>query len=284
MGYAVRKRCPLDTKTLTTLNLYLFIPCLVFDGLSRRELQWTVFGHFALGAIFMLLAMTAILGLIARGRALTGPARSAFMMTMFMNLGNFGLPVCLFAFGEDGLALAVVAMVCGSFLQNSVGIYFAQRTHFSVAQAARRVFWFPMIYAFALALLCQRTGLKLPVTLSRAIGITADAAIPVQLMILGIQLAQTRLETSVNVFLAAGVRLCIAPLLAAVFARLIGMEGLAAKVFIVQMSGPVAVAMAAYGVQFNVAPRFLASVVSWTFLLSLATVSAVLFVLDKVSL
>jgi ABC-type transporter Mla maintaining outer membrane lipid asymmetry permease subunit MlaE len=42
--------------------------------------------------------------------------------------------------------------------------------------------------------------------------------------------------------------------------------------------------MAVYGVQFEVSPRFLASVVGWTFLLSIATVAIVLLILRHVPL
>lgn len=283
-AYGLRRRYPLDTKTLSSINIYLLIPALVFSSLSRSEIQWGVFGRYAIGALLMLLAMTALLSFIARRRKLTGAAASAFMMTMFMNLGNFGLPVCKFAFGDKGLALAVVVMVCGSFLQNSVGIYFALRSRYSIAKAFFQVFYFPMVYAFALALLCQRTGYQLPNPLLRAVDFTGDAAIPIQLIILGIQLAETRLDKSANIFLATAMRLAGGPLLALLLVYLLGLEGLAAQVFIVQMSGPVAVGMAAYGVQFDVAPRFLASAVCWSFLLSLFSVSMVLLALAKISL
>lgn len=278
-AYAVRRRNTLDARTLSTLNLYLLIPALVFSSVSRQTIPWDVFGRFAAGAVLMVLAMTALLGFVATRRGLSGADRSAFMMTMFMNLGNFGLPVSKFAFGEAGLAFAVVAMVCGSFLQNSVGIYFAQRSRHGARTAFLRVFQFPMVYAFVLALLCQRLNWHIPLPLERAIAITGDAAIPLQLILLGIQLAETRLDTGANVFVACGVRLLAGPLVAAVIACLIGFDGLPAKIFILQMSGPVAVGMGAYGVQFDIAPRFLASVVAWSFLLSFATVSALLFVL-----
>ena len=278
-GFALRRFRVLDTKTLSSLNIYLFIPALVFSSLSQREIEWSVFGRIAAACVCMVLAMWAFLGWIARGRGLEGQGRVAFLMTMFMNLGNFGLPVCKFAFGDEGLALGVVVMVCGSFLQNSVGLYFAHRGHRGVGSAFARVFCYPMVYAFVLALLCQRTGWQPPLAVSRAIAITGDAAIPMQLIILGVQLAETHLDTSVDVFLAAGVRLCGGPILALAVLSLVGLEGLVAKVFVLQMSGPVAVGMAVFGIQFDVAPRFLASAVSLSFLMSIFTVSAVLYFL-----
>jgi predicted permease len=226
--------------------------------------------------------MTILLEAISRFVRLDDARRGAFQMTQFMNLGNFGLPIALFAFGEEGLALAVIVMVCGSFFQNSLGIYFAQRSTHGAWNAFRRVFQFPMIYAFALALVSQRAGVVPVEPVRLAVDLVADAAVPIQLMILGIKLAETKLEMSPLVFGASALRLLGGPAIAVLIAWGLGLHGLTAKVFILQMSGPVAVGMAVYGVQFNVQPRFLASVVSWTFLLSMVTVAIVLYTLQHV--
>lgn len=281
-AYWVRRANPVDIRTLATLNLYLFVPALVFSSVSKRELEWGVLAQIGLASIVVLAGMTGILTLMGKWRGVDTEHRSAFLLTQFPNLGNFGLPVCLFAFGEPGFAIAIVVMVCGSFLQNSVGIYFAQRTRHPVGKAVFRVLQFPMIYAFVLALACQKLEWPFPTSLTRAIDLTAGAAIPIQLVILGAQLADTSLDTGTNVFLTAGTRLIAGPVLAALVAVCIGMDTLTAKVFITQLAGPVAVGMTTYGAKFDVAPRFLASVVAWSFLLSLVTVATVLFILSHV--
>lgn len=281
-GFALRRSTDLDAKTLSSLNIYLFLPALVYSQLSTADILWRDFGACALAVAAMTAAMTLLLESLARVMRLDQSRRGAFVMTQFMNLGNFGLPIAYFAFGDEGLALAVIVMVCGSFLQNSLGIYFAQRSTHGALKAFVRVFRFPLIYAFVLALVSQHTGIMPVEPLRRAFEIVADAAVPAQLMILGIKLAETRLEFGPLVVLASAVRLIVGPILAVLLAWLIGLDGLTAKVFILQMSGPVAVGMAVYGVQFNVQPRYLASVVSWTFLLSLLTVAAVLYTLQHV--
>lgn len=278
-AYLLRRKIALDVRTLSNLNLYILIPALVYSSISRQTINLAVFGRLAAGAVVMLVVMTLVLTWVGRRRGLSGQDLSAFTMTVFMNLGNFGLPVAKFAFGDEGLAIAVFVMVWGSFLQNSVGIYFAQRSHYGMREAALRVFRFPMIYAFALALLSRHFNLYLPEAVTRAIDISGEAAIPTQLMLLGIQLAETRLDTGKDVFIAAGLRLLAGPAVAALIVLALGMHGLSAKVFILQMSGPVAVGMSAYGVQFDISPRFLSSVVAWTFILSLLSVSAVLMLL-----
>lgn len=280
VAWLVRRRIPYDVKTLATLNLYVFIPALIFAHLSEQEVEWGLFGRVALGAVLLTATLSALLWVVARMRAMPRDLESAFLLTLFANLGNFGLPVVAFAFGkEEGLPYAVIVLVCGSFFQNSLGVFFAQRSEHSALHAFTRVFRFPMIYAFALALVFQRTGWSLPAIGDRAVQITADAAIAVQLMILGAKIAETRLQWGVDVFLAAFFRLVGGPAVAFGVAWLVGLEGLAFNVFVLQFSAPVAVGIAVYGVQFDVRPAYLASVVTWTFLLSLLTVSGVLSVL-----
>ncbi len=280
-GYGLRQYIELDGRTLSALNVYLLMPILVFDSLSEHRIEWGVYGRYVVASILMLTIMGCVLSLIARMRGMKGQMYSAFMMTLFMNLGNFGLPVSKFAFGEQGLALAVIVMVACMFFQNAMGLFFAHQGSHGTAKALLQIFRFPLIYAFILALLFQYMEWGLPVMLGRAVSLTAGATIPMQLLILGICIAETRLETGADVFIASAARLAIGPFAGMGAAWLAGLEGLAAQVFILQMSGPVAVTMAVFGVQFNVRPAYLASVVTWTFLLSLVSVSAVLWMLFR---
>ncbi|GMW01322.1 MAG: hypothetical protein AMXMBFR84_24590 [Candidatus Hydrogenedentota bacterium] len=282
VGFAIRKRVSIDVKTLSVLNIYVFIPSLVFANLSRQPITWELFGKIAVGAAAITGLLTIAHTAVARLRHMTPAMTSAFMLTMFPNLGNFGLPVCKFAFGDSGLAIAVVVMVCGSFLQNSLGVFFAVRSRHGRSNSLLQVLAFPMVYAFVAALLVQRSGVPVPDILIRPIDLLADAAIPVQLVLLGAKVAETRLFMNTNMALACSLRLIVSPLIAIILTHFIGLENLAASVFIVQMSGPIAVGMAVYGVQFDVEPGFLASAVSWSFLFSLLTVSVILFILMRV--
>lgn len=282
LGYVLRRRQLLDARTLATVNIFLFIPALVFSNIYERDIAGGVFARIAVASVLVMAGMVVVLGGLSRLLKLRDAESGAFMMTMFPNLGNFGLPVALFALGEEGLAFAVVVMVVGSALQNSFGIYYAQRAQHGAFQALFRIFLYPMIYAFILALVLRHTGLQVPLAVSRAVRILADAAIPVQLLILGIQIAETRVESGRNVFVATAVRLLCGPALGVLAALSVGLYGVAGRAFVLQMAGPVAVGMAAYGIQFNVAPRFLSSVVAWTFFLSFLTIGLLLYFLDYI--
>jgi len=283
-GYGLRRLFPIDPRTLATLIIYLFLPCLIFDSFSTKAIDWNLFALIATASLTMVIVMATLLYTTARLRNLHGPDRNALLMTMFMNLGNFGLPVCRFAFGEEGLRLAVIVLVCGSILQNTIAVYLARQHSHGVRGALAQLFRLPIVYAFALAILAQHYHWTPPLILSRAITMAAGAVIPVQLVALGVKLAETRLEISRDVIIATAMRLIVGPMVAVGIAWICAMHGLVAKIFVLQMSGPVAVGMAVYGMQFDIKPTFLASVVSWSFLLSLGTVAVVLYLLYEAPL
>jgi malate permease and related proteins len=277
MGFLLRKRYRLDNKTLSTLNIIVFIPALIYTSMAHSKVDWGLFARLAGAVALFFLVMALLLKALAVFRKMDRKMESAFLMTEFINLGNFGLPVVLFAFGrEEALPLAVVVMVCGSTLQNSVGLYFTKRSSHNALGALFQVFRYPMIYAAVLGLVAQRFGFALPPIAQRPIDLSAEAAIPVQLIILGMAVAETRLDTSAEAFLASFMRLVVGPVLAFGIALAFGLSGLPLKVFVLQLSGPVAVGMAMFGVQFDMKAGFLSSVVAWSMLFSLVTVSIVL--------
>ena len=103
-----------DLAFVTQLIMNVAGPCLVFAGLSHLALPLQEF--FAMvGAAVAILVVTA-LAAFALLRALRLPVRSYLPALTIGNVGNLGLPLCLFAFGEQGLALAIAL-----YVTNSVG-------------------------------------------------------------------------------------------------------------------------------------------------------------------
>ena len=76
---------------------------------------------------------------------------------IFPNSGNMGMPLCLFAFGDAGLGLAVVFFAVLATAQFTLGPAIAAGG-LDLRQMART----PLFYAVALALLLQALGVELP--------------------------------------------------------------------------------------------------------------------------
>jgi hypothetical protein len=282
--FALRRAFPLDSKTLSTLNIYVGVPALAYFTLSRNPVDWGMLGRLFGAMGFFLAAMLAVLWVAARIGRFDNALSNAFYMTAFVNLGNYGVPVCAFAFGEgEGQRIAILIMMCGILYQNTVGVFFAQRSRHGIGRSIVRVFKLPIVYALFLGVIAQRTDFALPLVAARAVELVAEAAIPLQLICLGAQLGETTLQRSPEAFLASGFRLLAGPVVAMLAAFVLGLTGVYFDVFILQLSGPVAVGMAVYGIQFDVKPAFLSSVVAWTFIFSFITVALVLYALKLYS-
>ena len=102
---------------MKTLARYALTPCLAFKMLVTSRVTGPEAGHMILMAVLV----TAAMGLIARVAAI--PLRlnradlGAFLMVvMFSNGGNYGLPVVMFAFGNEALSIGTVYFVVSAAL------------------------------------------------------------------------------------------------------------------------------------------------------------------------
>ncbi|MGD8625256.1 MAG: AEC family transporter [Anaerolineae bacterium] len=272
----------LESRTLSRAVFYLFAPALVFDSLTGSEASGAQFGRIAL----VVLATTAVLWLVgwlaARLLRLAGATRAAFLNALLLvNSGNYGLSVNLFAFGPAGLALASLVFTISALLVSSLGVYLSASGRAGAREAIKRVAGVPLLYGAVLGLAVNLTGWHVPEPVAKATGLLAQASVPVMLAVLGLKLAET-VEGGVQALrppalvAVALLRLVVSPALAWGLAGLVGLEGLARDVTILQSAMPTAVVTTILATEFETAPRFAALCVLATTLGSLLTVTVIL--------
>jgi len=277
-GYLLARYTAVETHTLSRVTIYLLSPSLVFTALVKTDLQ-AVGGYRLIGLImahYLLLLLLAFLS----GRALRLPKaeRSGLTLaTVLYNAGNYGLPVSLFAFGQEGFRLATVIFVLAAIIANSIGVYLASAGRNAPWRALGDVFRLPLIYAAILGLVFERAHWTVPDPVWRPLELMGQGAIPMLLITLGVQLAQARpavLNPSLGVLTV--LRLVASPLLAALLIPWFGVTGTAAQVAVVSTAMPTAVNAFLLAAQFENAPAFVASAVFLTTVASFVTVSVVL--------
>ena len=120
----------------------------------------------------------------------------------------------------------------------------------------------------------------LPEVVLRPIALLSDAALPLMILVLGLQLERaTRPERVSVVATAVVLSLFVTPLLGWMFARLLGLEGPAFQAAVIQASMPAAVVTTILALQYEVAPGFVTSVVVISTLLSPFTLTWVIAML-----
>lgn len=282
LGYLIGKFRSLPLKPLSEVSLYILSPCLVFSSLSGSS----VITREIITMVFFIFLQVTIMGILAylltRSLKFSSVMRNVFLLaTLFTNSGNYGLPVCLFAFGEKGFDLAVIYMIIQSVLIGSLAVFFASRHQNDFWKSTMNIFRLPSIYAIIVAFISRSLRITLPITFLRPVELLGKAAIPIALLTLGIQLYGFRMEKReyTKIGLATFMKLVIAPLIAFGLAFLLGMEGLIRKVAIVQSSMPTAVNVGLLAIQFDSQPRFVSSVVFASTMMSIISLSIILHIL-----
>lgn len=288
-GFALRRALPLDLVTLNRLMIYGLSPTLIFVALVRADLSGPDAGRMLLFAVGVLVLMALTVWLSALVLGLHGKEVTALLLTsMFMNSGNYGLPASRFAFGETGFTLGVFYFIMQSIMAQTLGVAVAAAgaagaNRYAWRQVVRRLTHMPQIYAVAGALVLRAVGFN-PATatgiahsLFEGVVLLSEAALPVMLLILGVQLgAGAPIVQPTLVAFATVIRLIISPILAFVLAHLIGLSGIALGVGVMMAGMPTAVNTTILAIEFDTKPQLVVSTVVVSSFASLITLSVLL--------
>lgn len=196
-----RLRQPFDVAFAGGLVYYIGGPCLTFSTLVDYDFSSGV-QRIALATVAALVFF-GVVGAVAL-RMLGWSQRSYLNSILFPNLGNMGLPLALFAFGDEGLALAVVIFTIGSVAHSSVGIWIV-----SGRLSPSEVLKAPLLYATLLALGTHSLGLELPSFALRAADILGGFTIPLMLLSLGVSLSRLKISNTGRAAMLAFLRIGI---------------------------------------------------------------------------
>jgi predicted permease len=263
VGYALARLTDVNARAVSRITFNALAPCLVFTLLVTSTISRADFGRMALFCVLVTASAGLFAWIAAVPLRLDRPTFIAFLLVvMFSNSGNYGLPVALFAFGRDALARATVYFVTSSVLTYTAGVVLAASGRRSVASALANVLRVPTIYAVAGAAIVLGTGTTVPAIAMRPIGMLSDAALPMMILVLGMQLERATMpERPAVVATAVVLSLLVTPAAAIGLALLLGLHGATLQAAVVQASMPAAVVTTILALEFEVAPSFVTSVV-----------------------
>lgn len=240
IGFIVGRTLPLQGSTLSQLALYVLSPALVIDGLYRTELSLGSSSKLLLGFALTSLTIYVIVMIVNRLLSLPPPlSRAITAVVMFPNNGNMGLPVATFALGAAGLDRAIIYMLGSSFLMFCFGPAMIRGK--GIIEGFKLTFKLPLLWAILFGLTLRILSLKIPWELDKGIQQLGAAAIPIALILLGIQLSETRFQPGIKEFVLAIARLLCAPVIAYLVGRLLNLETLNLQILVLQSAMPTAI-------------------------------------------
>jgi predicted permease len=316
VGFVLARHLRVDVRVVSRVAFNALSPCLVFTLLMRTSIGAGEFGRLGLFSVASILGIGLIAWLVALLLRLDRATATAFLMViMFSNTGNFGLSAIMLAFGSDALARGTVYFVISSSLMYTLGVFLAQvgaapppsparasrelrrdlaeaadaqeraaeagcRRPRRVIDALRGILKVPTVYGVALAVVCLATGLRLPLPVKVGVDMLGDAALPVMMLVLGMQFERSRRpERPALVAIASVLTLVVSPLLAFALADAIGLTGTARQASVLEASMPAAIVTTILALEYDASPSFVTAVVFVTTLASPLTVTVIIAML-----
>lgn len=186
LGYLYARRHEPDMASANRLNLEIFTPALIFSVLSGEGFELARYAELAFAAILVVLGSGLLAWPFAR---LFGFHSKTFLPPMmFNNSGNMGLPLAVFAFGEDALPIAMVLFMVENTLHFTVGNWMLIGRLLPM-----QLLKSPMLWATFLGISFNILDLSLPKPLADSISLVGQIAIPLMLFALGVRVAQTHI-------------------------------------------------------------------------------------------
>ena len=193
----------------------------------------------------------------------TKPTRSAVTLSLpTVNIASYGVPVVLFAFGDEALAIVMLLFVYGNVMAASLGTYIAAGGRQSPLQAFKSIFRLPLIYAAALALAVNALAVPIPASFLDAADLIGRAGPILAIILLGVQVSRIpiRGRSSVALYGGIGAKVLLGPAIGIGLTLLIGAQGAVRDVLLLCSCLPTAINALILTVRFDARPDLLGGI------------------------
>ncbi|MFK8213959.1 AEC family transporter [Haloferax volcanii] len=293
VGYLLARTTDIDVEPINTLGLYVLIPALAFHSIATTTLGGGEVLKLGLGVVGYSLLMIVIAWGVGRLAGESGPLLGALMLAAaFPNSGFVGIPLSGFAFGEVGRTTAVIYLTIQNVVVYTLGVYIASNgSDAGALDAVTEIFRLPLLYAIVAGVVARALGVVPPAdaALMETVGLVGDASIPVMLLILGIQLAETDVSAISRSVAPSALKLVVAPLVGFGLALALGFgDPTVAKVFVLECATPAAVIPLALTIEYAdertvdgiTAPEYLSTTIFTTTVASVGVLTVLVAVLQ----
>ena len=234
VGYYLGKKNPkFDTNFITNFAGNIGTPAMIFYTVTTTGITLSIFTHYFVYAIIMIGGF-AVMGLIFLF-LLKKDLSMELPPLILPNTGNMGIPICLFAYGTQGLGVASAIASVIILFHFTLGVFLAKK-RFSFDVVIKS----PPVYAIIVSVIFLYFQIKPPLFLENTTFLLTYATIFLVLMSLGIALTKFRFSLKDSVILSL-CRVILGPLIAFIIIYNFDLSGFAAGVLLIQSAMPSAI-------------------------------------------
>ena len=234
IGYYLGKNNPnIDTNFITNFAGNIGTPAMIFYTVTTTGITLTVFIHYFTYAIIMISGF-AIIGLILLF-FLNKDLSMELPPLILPNTGNMGVPICLFAYGTQGLGVASAIASVIILFHFTLGVFLAKKK-FSFDVVLKS----PPVYAIIVSVLFLYFKIDTPLFLENTTFLLTYATIFLVLMSLGIALTRFKFSLKNSIILSL-CRVVVGPIIAFIIIYYFELSGFPAGVLLIQSAMPSAI-------------------------------------------
>ena len=235
IGYYLGKKNPeLDTSFIANFAANIGSPAMVFYAITTTGISFNVFLEYFWYSLIAIFAF-AVLGIIFL-KFLKKDIITELPPFILPNTGNMGLPLCLFAYGNQGFGIAATISSLVILLHFTIGVFLAdKKINFQL------LFKSPPVYAIIISVFFLFLDIKPPAFLVNTTMMLTYAAIFLILMSLGIALTRFKVFSFRSAFISSIARVVVGPIIGFLIIKFFNLSGFAAGVLLIQCSMPSAV-------------------------------------------
>lgn len=185
LGYFYAKKEKVSMEIPNKINLDVFIPILIFYAISEKLPSITTLTSFSFGAVIVVLGSGLILYPFTK--FLKVNPRTFLPSMMFNNSINLGLPLALFAFGEEAMALFIALSIVQIIGQFTIAIVM-----YGGEVKLINLFKNPVIIVTIFGLFFNYFNFHLPQITQEPLLMLSQVSIPLILFSLGVRLASIK--------------------------------------------------------------------------------------------
>ncbi len=285
IGFVSQKILRFNIRDLSNLTIYVMTPFLCFHAFYTHSLS-IADGYLFLATLVLFALLIAVVHIYMLLLRRDGRETYAMMLaSVFMNSGNYGIPVVLLAFGERGRNIAILLMVFHGIVINSLGVYYAAKGgtgSTNIGSSLQSVVRMPILHGMVLGILLQKLAVPIPANLMVSIKMVGDASIPAVMIILGMQLAMSSLKrvSLAKMTGSIAIRLIISPFLAWILTFWLPADPMVKQIFILSSGMPTAANTALLAIRFDTDPEFVSSATFLSTLLSIPSIAVILALIE----
>ena len=235
IGYWYGKKDPkFDTKFITKFAGNFGLPAIIFYSLTSTNISIELFLRFSY-YITLYVLIFAFIGIIIL-KILKKDIYRLLPPLILPNTGNMGMPLCLFAYGQLGLAIATAATAMILVFHFSVNILLASKK-ISIKPLLTCI----PVYALLISLIFVYFKIPSPKFLENATFLIGYSSIFLVLMSLGVALSKLKVFSFTETLIYSSTRVIVGPIVGFGFVKFFNLSGVEAGVMFIQASMPSAV-------------------------------------------